>query len=111
MRSNKTTRTFCIFALILLFTLAPTPFSFASGQQTDSPDLIETFPVGGYPDGLAYDGENIYVANSGDSTVTKLRASDGAQLGLFNTGVGPVELCQNEKGRRFLAALFVFHVT
>ncbi len=38
-----------------------------------------------------YDGENIWVANGGDTTVTKL-AQDGAQLGNFTVGTGPFAL-------------------
>jgi hypothetical protein len=37
-----------------------------------------TFRVGNGPVGVAFDGEDIWVANQGDNTVTKLRASDGA---------------------------------
>jgi len=53
-------------------------------------DLIKgDFPVGSAPQGVAFDGVNIWVVNSGDGTVTKLRASDGAQLGTFGVGRGP----------------------
>ena len=40
------------------------------------------------PYGLAFDGENIWSANS-EGTVTKLRASDGTNLGTFPAGNGP----------------------
>jgi hypothetical protein len=58
----------------------------------DSPNIIETFPV---PDGawaLAFDGANVSVTNYGFSInkVTKLRASDRALLGAFDTGPGPI---------------------
>ena len=33
---------------------------------------------------IAFDGTNIWVGNSGDSSVTKLRASDGVTLGTFS---------------------------
>jgi DNA-binding beta-propeller fold protein YncE len=39
--------------------------------------------VESFPDGLALDGANIWVANSSSNTVTKLRARDGATLGSF----------------------------
>src|SRR5512139_2211454 len=39
------------------------------------------FKVGTSPMGIAFDGANIWVANSGSNNVTKLRASDGAHLG------------------------------
>ena len=50
------------------------------------------FQTGTNPKALAFDGANIWVANSGDTTVTKLRASDGTLLGTFNTGAAPVAL-------------------
>jgi DNA-binding beta-propeller fold protein YncE len=31
-----------------------------------------TFPVGSGPDGIAFDGTNMWVANSNDNTVTEL---------------------------------------
>src|ERR1700680_3023816 len=47
------------------------------------------FAVGVNPEGVAFDGANIWVANNGSNTVTKLRASDGANLGTFAVGGGP----------------------
>jgi len=44
------------------------------------------FSVGAYPLGIAFDGANIWVVNSNNSNVTKLRASDGANLGTFTVG-------------------------
>ena len=46
------------------------------------------FPVGKEPVGIAFDGASIWTANSGDNTVTKLRASDGTVLGTFSSGGG-----------------------
>ena len=37
--------------------------------------------------GIAFDGANIWVTNEASSTVTKLRASDGSNLGVFSAGV------------------------
>jgi sugar lactone lactonase YvrE len=54
-------------------------------------DLLKpqaTFPVGNSPSGVAFDGANIWVTTSGTFTVTKLRASDGANLGSFPVGSG-----------------------
>jgi hypothetical protein len=48
-----------------------------------------TFPVGSKPDGIAFDGANVWVANGGGDTVTKLRASDGVSLGTFTVGPNP----------------------
>ena len=42
-----------------------------------------TFGVGRNPAGLAFDGANMWVANESDNSVTKLRASDGLNLGTF----------------------------
>jgi DNA-binding beta-propeller fold protein YncE len=46
--------------------------------------------VGISPYCVAFDGANIWVGNQGDNTVTKLRASDGTQMGAFSVGNGPV---------------------
>ena len=48
-----------------------------------------TFPVGSKPDGIAFDGANVWVANGGGNTVTKLRSSDGVNLGTFTVGDSP----------------------
>ncbi len=40
--------------------------------------------------GLAYDGANLWVTDNADSTVQKVRASDGTTLGTFPVGAGPV---------------------
>jgi hypothetical protein len=47
------------------------------------------FPAGPNPVGIAFDGANIWIANYGASTVTKVRANDGAALGAFATGNAP----------------------
>ena len=59
-----------------------------AGQRAGS-YTVETFRVGLAPFGLAFDGANIWVANSGSDTVTKLRASDGVVLGTFSVGDNP----------------------
>jgi DNA-binding beta-propeller fold protein YncE len=58
---------------------------------------LGTFPVGHGPVDLVFDGANIWAANGLDGTVTKLRASDGANLGSFPVGTptmqaGPLHL-------------------
>ena len=50
----------------------------------------QDFPVGNSPWGIAFDGEDIWVTNNGDNTVTELRASDGANLGTFAVGTSPM---------------------
>jgi hypothetical protein len=47
------------------------------------------FPVGSQPQAIAFDGANIWVANFFSNTVSKLRASDGTNLGSFQVGNGP----------------------
>ena len=49
-------------------------------------NLTTSFPVGS-ASGVAFDGANIWVTNANNSTVTKLRPSDGAVLGVF----GPLQ--------------------
>ena len=53
---------------------------------------LGTFASGSGAVGVAFDGANMWVANSFDNTIRKLRASDGANLGTFATGSFPVEL-------------------
>src|SRR5580692_6713693 len=50
------------------------------------------FPVGKEPEGVAFDGANIWTANFGDGTISKLRASDGASQGTFTVGGSPTGL-------------------
>ncbi len=50
-----------------------------------------TFVVGSNPEGIACDGANVWVANFGAHTVTKLRASDGKVLGTFVVGTNPAK--------------------
>ncbi len=44
------------------------------------------FAVGSFPDGIAFDGANIWVANKNDSTVSKLKANDGSVVGTYAAG-------------------------
>src|SRR5437762_3655218 len=56
-------------------------------QNTAPQGLVkQSFPVGNDPFFLVFDGANIWVTNAGEDTVTKLRASDGANLGTFPVG-------------------------
>jgi len=56
-----------------------------------------TFSVGNDPEGLAFDGDHIWVASFMDDTVTKLRASDGAVIGTYNVGNAPRGVCFDGK--------------
>jgi len=53
--------------------------------------------VGKTPYGVAFDGSNIWIANSYSNTVTKLRASDDAVIGNFVTGNYPFFLAYDGK--------------
>ena len=46
-------------------------------------------PVGKNPWAAAFDEANFWVTNLGDATVAKLRASDGAVLGIVHRGQAP----------------------
>src|SRR5207253_2333414 len=80
-------------SLSLLSILASLGFvilsSQAMAQQVDGRYTIQSFPVGTWPTALAFDGANVWVTNLGDNTVTKLRASDGVNLGTFRVGEYP----------------------
>ncbi|UCG16712.1 MAG: hypothetical protein JSV19_01485 [Phycisphaerales bacterium] len=53
-------------------------------------DLLNSaFRVGSNPLHVAFDGANVWVVNSADHDVTKLRASDAAYLGDFPVGDAP----------------------
>lgn len=47
-------------------------------------DASATYPVGTYPQGITFDGVNIWVANCTNDTVTKLLASTGAIVGTYS---------------------------
>jgi DNA-binding beta-propeller fold protein YncE len=50
---------------------------------------LGTFSAGSGPNGVAYDGGNIWVADFNGGTVTKLKASTGAISGTFTVGREP----------------------
>ncbi len=55
-------------------------------------DLLKgqsSFPVGGGPSAIAFDGVNMWVVSLFGDNVTKIRASDGANLGTFAVGNNP----------------------
>lgn len=49
-------------------------------------NLTATFAVGGNPNGMAFDGSNVWVVNQSANSVTKIRVGDGAVLGTFPVG-------------------------
>ena len=52
-------------------------------------NMTTTFGVGSGPQGVAFDGADIWVANFSSSNLTKLRASDGKLLGTVHVGSNP----------------------
>jgi DNA-binding beta-propeller fold protein YncE len=89
---NRWSRHFVRVAALLIalalawFTLTPQARA-VSPQAADV--VVQKFRVGSGPIGLAFDGANIWVVNQNDRTVTKLRASDGTNLGTFGVGQTP----------------------
>jgi len=67
------------------------------GQTASKPQLptyrVTSVAVGNHPLGLTFDGENIWVVNSVDGTVSKLRARYGTLLGTFEVGSYPQYDC------------------
>lgn len=83
----KTTRTIILsFLSTLLLALSGVFVLSANAQELDAPDLVQSFPVGTWPKGLAFDGANIWVTSLMTDNLTKLRAADGANLGSFPAG-------------------------
>src|SRR3990167_2285780 len=76
----------CLLAAIFL----AAGMSFPHGALGQGPTGPQQFPVGTNPFSVALDGANIWVANYGSKTVTKLRASDGAVQGTYEVGTHPV---------------------
>lgn len=55
-------------------------------------NITTQIPVGNGPYGIAYDGSDMWVVSQTDNSVTKLRASDGANLGTFPVGHAPISV-------------------
>ncbi|MGZ6238012.1 MAG: YncE family protein, partial [Syntrophales bacterium] len=68
---------------------APNPLQVALLRWYGANTAGNSFPVGNFPVGVAFDGASIWVTNYGDATVTKLRANDGSNLGTFPVGNSP----------------------
>ena len=50
---------------------------------------VGTYSVGTNPQGIAFDGINIWVANNGDNTVTELLAVNGTTVSTYGVGTSP----------------------
>ena len=68
-------------------------------------NIVTSFPVGFEPLGIAFDGANIWVANYGSFSLSKLRASDGALLLTANVGLEVDQLAFD--GTNIWATLYV----
>src|ERR1700730_2367153 len=95
--------------LLLLLSLAPTTPLLAQNATAPTPpaspaasnplriallkwydaNITTSFAVGDEPRGVCFDGANIWVANYGSGTVTKLQANDGTVLGTYSVGHAP----------------------
>src|SRR5450432_2802749 len=96
-----------LLSLGLLLGLSSPILSGAAEQQVNVRYRIERFPVGGGAYHVASDGIAVWVTNAYDSTVTKLQASDGTQLGIFSTGEGGFPLGVAADGTNTWVANFV----
>jgi len=74
-----------LLSRLLLVTVGAAVIPAAHSQKQEAMK-IETFRVGPYPQAMAFDGANIWVTSGNSTSVTKLRASDGANLGSFDVG-------------------------
>ena len=54
----------------------------------EDPGRSATFPINGYPDGIAFDGTNLWVAARGSNSVTKMNPTTGAKVD-YTAGSGP----------------------
>ena len=65
------------------------PRRVATLQWYESNKTGVNVPVGPEPFGIAFDGANVWVVNRGSNNVTKIRTSDGTNLGTFSVGSQP----------------------
>ena len=65
------------------------PLRIATLQWYESNKTGINVPVGANPYGIAFDGANVWVVNQESNNVTKIRTSDGANLGTFPVGSRP----------------------
>ena len=80
----KTTRT-AILCLCAALVFVTSGFPSAMAQKLHSTDVVETYRVGANPQGLAFDGTNIWVTSAGSNKLYEL-AQDGSLLGTVGMG-------------------------
>jgi streptogramin lyase len=66
---------------------------FALATNYALPAGTATFLVENSPEGICFDGTNIWVANYGDQTITKLDEYSGRTLGTYAVAGGPGDIC------------------
>ena len=72
-----------------LGTASPSVKVFFDWGSADVGEVLAAYNVGSRPQALAFDGDNIWVANWGGNNVMKLRASDGELLDTYGVGTAP----------------------
>jgi hypothetical protein len=68
--------------------VALNPLQIAQLRWYEARENRQAFAAGTFPGGIAFDGANIWVADSFDNTVRKFRSNDGELLGTFDGGGG-----------------------
>lgn len=93
MTSQFRKRTTGFAALALMLAAVSVPLSAQVPLLQHKASLIQwyarDFAVGNRPLAIAFDGNNIWVANQSDNTVTKLRAINGTTVATFAVGLAP----------------------
>lgn len=70
---------------------------FALATNYALPAGTATFLVENSPEGICFDGTNIWVANYGDQTITKLDEYSGRTLGTYAVAGGPGDICYGSR--------------
>lgn len=55
--------------------------------------VLGVYPTGVSPQHAVYDGQDIWVTNSIENSVTRLHAVDGSLVGTYPVGAGPTRIC------------------
>jgi len=77
----------------------PTPGVPATGQPVQAEELTlnaMVWPVGKWPEGMAFDGEFLWVAESGQRNLAQINPSSGAVMGRVSSGRLPVGMVANQ---------------
>jgi hypothetical protein len=89
-RQRRLTRRGAIAAGLLLVLASAASVLRESSLPLRPADL--TIAVGENPMGMAFEGDNVWVANRGSNSVTRIRAGDGRTTGTFPIGESPVDV-------------------